>query len=184
MKNDLHKLIFGLTFIATAFVCSATSQEEPRVPAAAGEMRPQNERSLDLRMDILQQLGLTQEQVQRIRRSNMERRPMMMAAQAKVREANAALDDALYADNVDENLVKERLRESQIAQAEVIKIRFMNELSIRRILTPEQLVRFRELRQRFAETRETIQVRQKEMMEKRQIKRQSRPGQTPPPEKP
>jgi Spy/CpxP family protein refolding chaperone len=184
MNKHLHKLVFGFAIAVSALAGSAVAQEEPKVPAAVGETRPQNDRAVDLRMDILQQLGLTPEQVQRIRRSNIERRPMMMAAQAKVRETNAALDEALYADNVDEQLVKDRLRESQLAQAEVIKIRFMNELAIRRILTPEQLVRFRELRQRFAQTRENMQNRQQEMMEKRQLKRQSRPNQTPPPVKP
>ena len=184
MNKHLHKIILAFAIAVPALVGSALAQEEPRVPAAAGETRPQNDRAVEMRMDILQQLGLNPEQVQRIRRSNMERRPLMMAAQAKVRDANAALDDALYADNVDEQLVKDRLRESQLAQAEVIKIRFMNELAIRRILTPEQLVRFRELRQRFAQTRENMQNRHQEMMEKRQMKRQPRPNQTPPPEKP
>lgn len=184
MKNQLHKIIFGAGFMVAALVSSAAAQEETRVPAASGEMRPQSDRSIDYRPDILQQLGLTQEQVQRIRRSNMEKRPMMMAAQAKVRDAIAALDEALYADIVDEQIVKDRLRESQLAQAEVIEIRFMNELAIRRILTPEQLIRFRELRQQFAEKRENFQTRQKDILEKRQMKRQTPPNQAQTREKP
>jgi hypothetical protein len=42
------------------------------------------------------------------------------------------------------------LKELQLAQAEAAKLRYLNELGLRKILTPEQLARFRELRQRFA----------------------------------
>lgn len=90
-------------------------------------------------MDVLQQLGLTQDQIRQIRKTNMERRPLLIEAQAKVREANRSLDDAIYSDTVDEQLVKDRLRQAQLAQSEVIKLRFMNEFAIRQILTPEQL---------------------------------------------
>jgi hypothetical protein len=39
------------------------------------------------------------------------------------------------------------------------KLRFMNEFAVRRILTQEQLVKFRELRQRFEKMRQELKTR-------------------------
>jgi len=61
---------------------------------------------------------------------------------------------SIYGDTVDDSVVKERLREFQAAQAELARIKFTNELAVRKVLTPEQLVKFRELRRRFADARE------------------------------
>src|SRR6185437_14226405 len=58
---------------------------------------------------------------------------------------------------------KARLNELQQAQAEVARIRFTNELAIRKILTPEQLGRFRDLRREFAaQNRQVLEQRRQE----------------------
>jgi Spy/CpxP family protein refolding chaperone len=85
---------------------------------------------------------------------NQERRPAMMQAQRRMREANRDLDMAIYRDSVNDEEFQARLKEFQSAQSELARLRFESELSVRKILTPEQLVRFRELRRRFAEARE------------------------------
>ena len=158
MNSIFNKLICCSSIVMTAFVASALAQDVTVTPPSREAIRPQNsERSPDLR------------------KTNMERRPLLIEAQAKVREANRSLDDAIYSDTVDEQLVKDRLRQAQLAQSEVIKLRFMNEFAIRQILTPEQLARFRELRQRFSGNREDSQVRRKKNFVKRQLKRQTRP---------
>jgi len=88
---------------------------------------------------------------------NRDRKPLMEAAQRRLRQANRALDMSIYGDVLDENSIRERLREFQQAQNEVASIRFKSELDLRKILTPEQLTRFRGLRERLAETRQNIQ---------------------------
>lgn len=109
--------------------------------------------------NLLRELGLTQPQIRQLRLLNVEGRPLMQEAQRKLREANRELDLAIYADNMQESEVAEKLRAFQLAQAEVAKLRFQGELAIRRILTPEQLVKFRELRARFGQMRENMQQR-------------------------
>jgi Spy/CpxP family protein refolding chaperone len=111
------------------------------------------DRPRDMRMNFLRGLGLSNEQIQQIRQINIDRRPLMEEAQTQFREANKLLDAAIYADQVNENDVEMRLKDVQKAQAEISRIRFMTELALRRVLTPEQLVRFRELRQRFEQAR-------------------------------
>lgn len=113
----------------------------------------------DPRANMLRQLGLNREQIQRLQRINRERKPIMDTAQEKLRNANQALDSAIYADEVSETDVQAKLKDVQAAQAEVFRIRFTNELAIRRLLTPEQLVRFRNMRQRFERAREEAEDR-------------------------
>lgn len=106
------------------------------------------------RPQLLRELGLTQEQIRRIRLINSENKERMREANFRLREANRNLDAAIYADNADETFIELKLREFQSAQAEIAKIRAVTELEIRKVLTPEQLIRFREMRQRFEQMRQ------------------------------
>ncbi|HEX6279240.1 MAG TPA: periplasmic heavy metal sensor [Pyrinomonadaceae bacterium] len=111
------------------------------------------------RPNLLEALGLTQDQVRQIRLMNRDRKPLMEAAQTRLREANRALDMAIYGDTLDEAEVQARLAAFQQAQAEVASIRFQSEVQLRKILTPDQLVKFRMLRARLARARENFRQR-------------------------
>ncbi len=111
------------------------------------------------RPNLLRELGLSAEQIRQIRTLNMELRPTREASQRQLRESNRELDQAIYAENVDEAVVADKLRLYQAAQAALAKINFENELAVRKILTPEQLIRFREIRRKFAEARQNNQRR-------------------------
>lgn len=110
----------------------------------------------DNRADLLHRLGLTEEQMQQLRTVHAERRPLMNEAQKRLRETTRALNEAIYSDQLDESAIQGRLNDRQIAQAEVEKLRFMTELAVRRILTQEQLVHFRQLRERFEKVRQVM----------------------------
>lgn len=152
MKNTIYinTILMAILTLAlgTAVFGQGTTPTETPQPAA---QKPQ-----DMRTVVLGQLGLSRDQLQQIRRLNVERKPIMDDAQKRLRAANQALDQAIYADQMSEGDVQARLKEAQAAQAEVARLRFMNEFAVRRILTPEQLVRFRDLRQKFEETRENM----------------------------
>ena len=152
LKNTFPLL---LILIVLAFLAgSVTAQDGPPPPDGNGpaEGRP----------DLFSQLGLSPEQIGQIRRINAERKPIMQETQRRMREANRALDMAIYADTVDDGAIRSRLAEFQTAQAAVVKERFTSELMVRKVLTPEQLVKFREIRRRFAEARENLQKQQRE----------------------
>ena len=146
---QLRSFLYCLIFV-TAFGIAATAQSGPPPDDAAANSLQQPQR----RPNLLRALGLTTEQLQQLKQINQERRPQVDAALRRLGGANRALDEAIYADVVNEAEVGARLKEVQEAQGEVARIRFMNELAVRRILTPEQLVRFRDLRQQFTEARE------------------------------
>ena len=148
---------FSLALAAIAIGQDTTdpkTQETPRPAANQG-----GNQQMDVRQKVLMQLGLSRDQVQQIRRLNQERKPLMDEAQRRFREANAALDLAIYSDQPSDSDVEARLKDFHLAQAEVAKLRFANEYAVRKILTPEQLVRFRELRRRFEEIRREMETR-------------------------
>lgn len=143
-KLKLLNLIFLMLLIA--FTCSQADAQDD--PGAEIPDRPPMDEPVN-RGDLLRELGLTQDQIRQIRLLNAERRPLMQEAQRRLRVASRNLDQAIYADAVDEAAIQLRLKEVQLAQAEVAKIKATNELEVRKILTPDQLTRFREIRERM-----------------------------------
>lgn len=154
----MKRSALAVFFVTALFVVQAFSQE-PGGGQGMGARRMQGAQAQDVRGNMLRQLGLSKEQIQRLRHVNAERRPQMDSAQARLREATRALDEAIYADQMVESDIQGRLKEMQLAQAEVFKIRTMNELAVRKILTPDQLMRFRTMRQRFENARNNMQNR-------------------------
>ncbi|HET6976381.1 MAG TPA: periplasmic heavy metal sensor [Pyrinomonadaceae bacterium] len=96
--------------------------------------------------DPIQQLRLTPEQRQKIRIIFAEGKDERQIANRRLREANFALEQALDAENVDENLVEQRINELAAAQAGQTRMRIRMELKIRRELRPEQLAIWRTIR--------------------------------------
>jgi Spy/CpxP family protein refolding chaperone len=97
-------------------------------------------------LDPIQQLNLTPEQRQRIRILVAQTRDERQLTNRHVREANIALDQALDAQPIDDNLIEQRVNELAAAQAAQIRMRIQMELRIRRLLHPEQLATLRRLR--------------------------------------
>ena len=62
-----------------------------------------------------------------------------------MREAQIALRLALDADSPNEVLIEQRAREAGEAQAASIRLRALNETRIRRVLTPEQVNKLKQL---------------------------------------
>jgi Spy/CpxP family protein refolding chaperone len=146
MMNILSPKLLIALLLTLAFCGAALGQFDDPAPN-----RPQVGRRGQLkRPNLLRILGLSTEQAQQIRRMNQERKPQVDAAVKRLRDANRALDEAIYSDTVDEGLFQTRLKEASLAQNEVMRLRFQSELAVRKVLTPDQLARFRELRRQFA----------------------------------
>lgn len=150
-----------------AFLFAAAVSAQETTPSMDRNQGPPQEfnRPRDSRGDALRQLGLSRQQGQQIRRINLERKPLMYATQLRLRMANRSLDETIYADRVNEEEFGTRLKEVHDAQAEVARIRFMSELAHRRVLTPEQLTRFREIRRRFEQMRQNVEDRRPSVRE-------------------
>jgi Spy/CpxP family protein refolding chaperone len=92
-------------------------------------------------------LGLTPDQVRRIRAIRQQNRFEWQAAKQRVNQALRALDQAIYSDDASDEVIEERAREVAEAQAAEVRLRARTELGIRRVLTPQQLNTFRLIRQ-------------------------------------
>lgn len=168
------KYLLFLSVAAFAFAPAASAQEESVDDGPPQQWQRRDNPLRDIRNNALRQLGLSNEQIEQIRRINIDRRAQMEAAQKRLKEANRALDAAIYADVVNDSEVQTRLAEVNAAQNDVAKMRFMNELAVRRILTHEQLVRFREIRQRFEEERQEFQKRRRLQQQRFRQRRNNR----------
>ena len=152
-------LVATLSFGVSVFAQENKNDEQPsQNPTPAAENK----------ITLLRHLGLTREQIQQIRRINAERKPLMDAAQQRLRQATKQLDDAIYADTVAEGEFQERLKNVQQAQAEVSRVRFSTEFAIRRVLTAEQLGKFREMHDRFEAAQQNIQNQRRDRILNRQ----------------
>jgi Spy/CpxP family protein refolding chaperone len=122
--------------------------QEPTPNAAQG---PVNQ-------DPITRLNLTPEQRQKIRAIREQTKNERAAINQRLRESNVALQQALDADNPDDAIIEERLRDVAVAQAAATRMRVLTEVRIRRVLTPEQVITLRSLRQQAAEAKRELKL--------------------------
>src|SRR5687767_112685 len=101
-----HVTLFFCLFAGSMLLVPVISfgQDVPPADNAMHDRQPENKRP-----NLLAELGLSQEQVQQIRRINQERRSVMMTAQRRMREANRDLDIAIYGESVSDREFEQRL---------------------------------------------------------------------------
>ncbi len=107
----------------------------------------------DRRRSLMQRLNLAREQIERIKAIREENKEEWRATRQRLRQAQRALDDAIYSDSADEAVIEARSQEVASAQTALVRMRAMTELKIRRVLTREQLNTLRSLRQQRAAER-------------------------------
>lgn len=154
-KFNLLSLVPAI-FALTVFFAPVRAQE---TSAASNQMRQPNFK-LTRRPNLLAELDLSPDQIRQIRRINRDKQPLIREAKQRVETANRKLDAAIYADTADETEIQSRLKEEQTARAELSKIKALTEYEVRKILNSEQLVKFREVRERFKTRLETFPKQQ------------------------
>ena len=140
--------LFLLLIIFSPARVFAQEGDEPGPPQGQSEARPPGQDR-----DLVRQLNLSQEQVQKIRAIREGNRELRRQIGLRIRAARIALDRAIYSENADESVVEQRARELAEAQAAQLRLQALAELGVRRILTPEQLQTFQALRLRAEEQR-------------------------------
>ena len=145
--------LFGLALLLCPFCLTAGAQQEE--PEAQQQASPQNPARA---ANLMQRLNLTQEQRRQLREIRRQSEAELRAHTRRVRLARRALDEAIYADTVNEALIEQRARELSAAQSALVRLRAATELKIRQLLTDEQLRLFRDLR-RQAQRRQMLQRR-------------------------
>jgi len=151
MSEVLFNFKRGAAVFAAALLLLALSGSLTR-PSFAQEQPPAEQPGAARRArrgpDLLARLSLSAEQLQQLREIRRESEAEARALVRRLRLARRALDEAIYADALDERAVEDRAREVARAQEALVRLRAQTELRVRRVLTPEQLQTFRDLRQR------------------------------------
>jgi Spy/CpxP family protein refolding chaperone len=153
-RQNLSLFLFALsmTLILASSVTSASAQQTQQ--QAETQQAPANQ-------DPLTELAkdLSPEQRQQIRLAVESTKADRNAANQRLRQAQAAYEEALDADNPSEEVVEKRAREVGEAQASLLRARALMEIRIRRVLTPAQQAKLRELR---LAQREAIRLQRQE----------------------
>jgi Spy/CpxP family protein refolding chaperone len=126
---------------------AARAQEPPLTPEPQ-EGAPARRRQPRDRPNLFARLNLTPEQLTQLREIRRQSEAEARNLTRRLRLARRALDEAVYADVLDEAAIEGRTRELTAAQSALARLRAQTELRVRRVLTPEQLQTFRRLRQR------------------------------------
>ena len=132
----------ALILLFTAFGSARAQNGAPQQPGN-GPAQPQTNQA----DQMLGPLNLTPDQVQKIRTINSDLRDERQAANIRLRMAQRALAEAIQSPTPDETLIAQRSKEVADAQANTIRLRSLTEARVLQVLTPEQRVKLRELRQ-------------------------------------
>lgn len=143
-NNKLATVVFTALLSTVALLNAAAiaaGQQNPNEPPQTQgvQIRPSG--------DPIRQLNLTPEQVEKIRAIREQGKDERFALNQRLRQAQLALDDAIEADNSTEALIDQRARDLAEVQVAATRMRAITEIRIRRLLTPEQLIKLRALRQ-------------------------------------
>ncbi len=151
MINKLARLKLAIVALALlAFFMFAGGVETRAQARNAPSQTPEAQTEIDARpgnapLGLLRILNLTPEQRAQIGAIRRETEPQGRSLGARLRQARRALDEAIYSDAPDDGVIEDRVREVGAAQADVLRLRTLTELKIRRVLSPEQLNSFRQL---------------------------------------
>ena len=155
MKSETKALISGVALTAAIVLVGSCIQARaqdptPQNPGASPQTQTQTQTQANQASkppDPLSQLGLTPDQIKKIRGINAELRDQRQAANLRLIQAQQALAAAIESPTPDENIISQRSHEVADAQATMIRIRSLTEARVLQVLTAEQRVKLKEIRQ-------------------------------------
>ena len=103
--------------------------------------------------NLATQLGFTPQQFQQWREINREFGPQQKAAEFKLRQARLSLNEAMESATPNEEVIKQRAKDVADAQSAVTQLQALRQARVLQMLTPEQRVKLKAIRQRAQELR-------------------------------
>jgi Spy/CpxP family protein refolding chaperone len=176
--TDVLILLLMIIFTLAGTLVSVQAQTATQQPQTQDPAQTQTTQAPNLQAE----LGLTPDQIQKWRALNQELRPQEVAGTMKVREAKRALADAMEAPTPNEDLIKQRAKELADAQSAMTQLQALRQARVLQILTPEQRVKLREIREKNRVDRRANQQQTVNGLNQRQqqrLKKQNAPLLTP-----
>jgi Spy/CpxP family protein refolding chaperone len=148
------KKISGVVVALLSLIVAQRAAAQPGAPSAPTPERATQEQQQQQpptgadQLELMRALNLTPEQRARMAEIRRETEEQTRLDNVRLRRARRALEEAIYAAHADESLIEARSHEVAEAEAARARTRAHAELKVRRVLKPEQLETFRELRRR------------------------------------
>src|SRR4030095_16201140 len=140
-------LLVSVLLLAGVCVQVRSQTPPPQNPVEPATTQSQPQTKINQLPDFAP-LNLSPEQIQKIRAINAELKDQRQEANQRLRRSQRALADAIESPTPNEALIDQRSREVAEAQATTIRLRSLTEARILQVMTPEQRIRLREMRQR------------------------------------
>jgi len=153
MKDETKVLSRWISFavlLLLASVCAranAQTAEPQQSQTDPAQMRGNQVNPAPNQAPDLAQLNLTPEQIQKWRAINAELKDRQQAAILRLRQARRALAEAIESPTSNDELIKQRAKEASDAQAATNELQALRQARIVQMLTPEQRIKLREIRQ-------------------------------------
>ena len=141
-------LFLVILLLATVGAQVRAQAPTPQSPAEPAQSQVQAQPNQAGQLPDFAELNLSPDQIQKIRAINAELKDQRQAAGTKLRQAQRALAEAVESPTANESLIEQRSHELADAQATTIRLRSLTEARILQVMTPEQRIRLREMRQR------------------------------------
>lgn len=129
-----------LAFVSASTYSQTSDAQNQTAPAAQTQNAPAQ--------SLPAQLNFTPQQVQQWREINREFRDQEVAANLKFRQARLALNEAMESQSPNEGVIKQRAKDVADAQSAVTQLQALRQARVLQILTPEQRVKLKEIRER------------------------------------
>src|SRR5713101_2947615 len=148
-KRRRRRILFPLILLPAIIAGQVRAQTPtPQNPVEPARTQTQTQPNQPGQLPDFAELNLSAEQIQKIRAINAEVKDQRQAAGIKLRQAQRALAEAIESPTPNEALIEQRSHELADAQATTIRLRSLTEARILQVMTPEQRIRVREIRQR------------------------------------
>jgi Spy/CpxP family protein refolding chaperone len=149
-QTKLHDSWFVLPVLVLLLVGVCIQVRSQTPPSQnPGEPATQNQAQAQInQLPDFAELNLSADQIQKIRAINAELKDQRQEANQRLRRAQRALAEAIESPTPNETLIDQRSREVAEAQATTIRLRSLTEARILQVMTPDQRIRLREMRQR------------------------------------
>ncbi|MGB9182180.1 MAG: periplasmic heavy metal sensor [Pyrinomonadaceae bacterium] len=144
-KQSVPLSLLALSLLLFVFSQTPARAQNANAPDAVDEGQATNVQGDQIRKQI-GDLDLSPDQIEKIRTIYNENKVERQRVNQRLRRAQRSLDEAIDSDNPNETEVNARAREFAEAQAAARQMRALTEIRIRRVLTPEQLNKLRNMR--------------------------------------
>lgn len=145
-------LLLLLAFAPRARAQGSAQQQATAPPAES--QQGQEQTGTQSQVELMRALNLTPEQRAQIAQIRRETEEQAAQLNFRLRRARRALEQAIYSEHADESAIQQRTKEVADAEAARAQMRTDAELKVRRVLTPEQLSVFREMRRQAQQARQ------------------------------